>query len=401
MRPQPNNRIFTFPSLSLDTWLGLPPMLTDSLPDDFGNALIDAWMAREGVGRDQITALDRLAYLGSRGMGALEFVPDTGPRQTRPTAIDLSELVVAARAAVHGSLIDDSQASAALQQIINVGTSAGGQRAKAIFNLDPVTREIRSGHLPPAAGFEPWLLKFDGIGRDQQLGSTEVYGRIEYAYSIMAGAAGITVPKTDLLEESGRAHFMSRRFDRDADGGKVHMQTLCAMAAVDFRLRGANDYAQYFACVDELGLSDDAKTEAFRRAVLNVAAMNCDDHSKNFAFLLPQGGQWQLAPAYDVTFAYNPRGVWTNQHLMGVDGRFAEISRADLLALADRFAIPRAASSINAVLDAVDSWPVFASAAGLTPKQTDVIGQQFPLAALRPARPRRSRPVRHEAPDHL
>ena len=364
-------------------------MLADSLPDDFGNALIDAWMAREGVSRDQITPLDRLAYLGSRGMGALEFVPDTGPWQSRTTAIDLSELVVAARAAVQGSLIDDSQAAAALQQIINVGTSAGGQRAKAIINLNPATKEVRSGHLTPEPGFEPWLLKFDGMGQDQQLGSSEVYGRIEYAYSLMAQAAGITMPQTDLLEEGGRAHFMSHRFDRSADGAKVHMQTLCAMAAVDFRLRGANDYAQYFRCVDDLGLVDDDKTEAFRRAVFNVAAKNCDDHSKNFAFLLPQHGQWQLAPAYDVTFAYNPRGAWTNQHLMGVNGRFAEVSRRDLMTLADRFAIPRAAGAINAVLDAVDSWPVFARAAGLTPRQTDAIGHHFPLGPLRTAsRPR-------------
>jgi serine/threonine-protein kinase HipA len=295
----------------------------------------------------------------------------------------MSELVLAARAAVHGDLASNSSSSAALQQIIDVGTSAGGQRAKAIVNLNPDTSEIQSGHLPPSPGFEPWLLKFDGVGEDRQLGKSQVYGRIEYAYSLMANAAGITTARTRLLEENGRAHFMSRRFDRTPDGCKVHMQTLCALAGVDFRLRGANDYAQLLACAEQLGLSEEAKIEIFRRATLNVAAMNCDDHSKNFAFLLPSNGRWELAPAYDVTFAYNPHGEWNNQHLMAVNGRFSEITRADLMALADRFAIPRAASTITAVLDVVDSWPEFATHAGLSSPTIDTLGHHFPVAALR------------------
>ena len=391
MRPKTPNRVFTFPSLSLETWWGLPPMVADSLPDEFGNALIDAWMAREGVHREEITPLDRLACLGSRGMGALEFIPDIGPGQLRPTAIDLSELVVAARAAVHGSLADEEQAEDALNHIVDVGTSAGGQRAKAIINIDEATMEIRSGHLPPEPGFEPWLLKFDGMGPDQQLSSTEAFGRIEYAYSLMARAAGITTASTKLLEEGGRAHFMSRRFDRRY-GRKLHMQSLCALAGVDFRLRGTNDYAQYLACVEDLGLGDEAKTEALRRATFNIAAMNCDDHSKNFAFLLPQDSPWEIAPAFDLTFAYNPRVTWTSQHLMGVNGKFRGIVRDDLLVLADRFAVPRAASAIDSVLDAVDSWGQFAASAGLAAPQRDHIASHFPLDPLRPPRRRGGRP---------
>jgi serine/threonine-protein kinase HipA len=352
-------------------------MIADSLPDAFGNSLIDAWMATQGISPSQITPLDRLAYLGKRGMGALEFLPDIGPTDPRPTAIDLSELVLAARAAVHGSVMDDQQAEEALYEIINVGTSAGGARAKAIINFNPETLEVQSGHLPASPGFQPWLLKFDGIGKDLQLGNTEIYGRIEYAYSLMAKAAGIDVPPTRLLEENGRAHFMTRRFDRDDQGHKVHMQSLCAMNAVDFNLRGTNEYAQYFQCIEALNLGDDAKTEAFRRLVFNIIAMNRDDHSKNFAFLLDENQGWRLAPAYDVTFAYNPEGRWTRQHLMAVDGKFSEIRHTDLLVFADRHQIPRAKSTIEAVQQAVNSWSEYATLAGISPTQAETLGAFF------------------------
>ena len=373
-------RVHTFPNLST-TWQGLPPMIADSLPDAFGNSLIDAWMATQGISTDQITPLDRLAYLGARGMGALEYVPDIGPHEPQPTAIDMSELVVAARAAVHGSFADDKRAQAALYEIINVGTSAGGARAKAIVNFNPVTLEVHSGHEAPTQGFQPWLLKFDGIGKDHQLGDTEIYGRIEYAYSLMAKAAGINMPETRLLEENGRAHFMVRRFDRD-NASKLHMQSLCAMSAVDFNLIGTNEYAQYFQCIETLGLGDEARTEAFRRLVFNIAAMNCDDHSKNLGFLLGENHLWQLAPAYDVTFAYNPQGEWTSRHLMAVDGKFLQITYADLLAFADRHGVQRARSTIKTVLQALDSWPQFASAAGMTGPQLDAIAREFPIADL-------------------
>ncbi|MCL2594492.1 MAG: type II toxin-antitoxin system HipA family toxin [Promicromonosporaceae bacterium] len=383
LMPAVPRRRYAFPALSKGTWHGLPPLLADSLPDDFGNALIDAWMAREGVERARVTALDRLAYLGARGMGALEFVPDVGPGTRRPSAIDMSSLVVAARAAVSGTLLSDAEASSALQQIINVGTSAGGARAKAVLNVNDATGEIRSGQLPAPPGFGAWLLKFDGVGLDRQLGQSQAYGRIEYAYSLMAAAAGLSMPETRLLTEGGRAHFMAKRFDRTADGGKMHMQTLCALAAIDFRLRGVNDYVQYLQAIDELNLGASAREQAFRRLVFNVAARNCDDHAKNFAFLLPADGAWELAPAYDVTFAYNPQGEWTYQHLMGVDGKFADLTRADLLNFADRRGILAAGSIIDEVIDAIDSWAQFAAQADLAPEHRDEVASQFPLAALR------------------
>jgi serine/threonine-protein kinase HipA len=342
-------------------------------------------MSRHGVAVDHITPLDRLGYLGVRGMGALEFVPDTGPNGPSPTAIDLSDLIVAARAAVHGSLLDDNEAQRSLQEIIDVGTSAGGARAKAILNINAETGEIRSGHLPPLSGYQPWLLKFDGVGVDRQLGSSQVYGRIEYAYSHMARAAGIHMAESQLLQENGRAHFISRRFDRDSHGNKVHMQTLCALYGVDYRLRNTNDYSQLMMCIRELGLGQEALVEGFRRAVFNVATMNRDDHAKNFAFLLPHEGAWQLSPAYDVTFAYNPQGVWTAHHQMGINGTFDNITRADLLRFADEHGVQAGGAIISDVLDAVASWPEFARHAGLTSSSIDEVSRHFQhLARRRP-----------------
>ena len=278
-------RTFSFPGLNPETFQGLPPMIADSLPDRFGNAIVDAYLSRQGLNPDEATALDRLAYLGPRGLGALEYRPDQAPHTPAPTSVDLSELITAARAAVEGSLASEADSAESLQRIINVGTSAGGARAKAIVNLDPSTMELRSGHVPPEPGFEPWLLKFDGVRTDKRLGESENYGRVEYAYSVMARSAGVDMAPTRLLHENGRAHFMTRRFDRDADGAKIHLQTLCGIAGLDYNQVATHDYSQYLGQIDRLGLGAAAMEQAWRRMVLNVAAANCDDHTKNFSFL--------------------------------------------------------------------------------------------------------------------
>ncbi len=244
-----------------------------------------------------------------------------------------------------GQFAGDRETESALHSLIQVGTSAGGARAKAVIAWNPQTAQIRSGQLPADPGFEYWLIKLDGVGRDSELGTGDSYGRIEYAYSLMAHAAGIDMMPCRLLEENGRAHFMTKRFDRSDDGAKHHALTLCDLAEIDFRLRGVNDYAQLFQAIDELGLEAATREQAFRRMAFNVAARNCDDHTKNHSFLLdgPDAG-WRLSPAYDVTYAYNPTGEWTYQHLMGVGGKFRDITRDDLLAVADRFRVPRRGS---------------------------------------------------------
>jgi serine/threonine-protein kinase HipA len=368
-----DERTFVFPTLPVDTYKRLPAMLADALPDDFGNALIDRWLAERGVPRERITALDRLAYMGKRAMGALEFRPARGPATRKPTAIELGELVGEARRAVHGTWTDDDDTRSSLRAIIEVGTSAGGARAKAVVAWNPTTREMRSGQLDAPPGFEHWLLKFDGVGADRELGASRDYGRIEFAYHRMARAAGITMSDCRLLEENGRAHFMTRRFDRDGAGGRHHVQTLCAMDHLDFRRRGANAYAQLFLAMQRLGLPREDRVEAFRRMAFAVMARNCDDHSKNTAFVLRRGERWRLAPAYDVTFAHNPNGEWTNQHLMGVNGRFRDITAQDLLADADRFGIGEAKTILPQVRDAIARWREFASEAGVAAVEIDRI----------------------------
>jgi serine/threonine-protein kinase HipA len=369
--------LHVFPLLPEATYKRLPAMLADALPDDFGNALIDAWMAREGVPKSAITPLDRLAYLGARGMGALEFKPTRGPRHRKATAVAISRLVVSARNALSGKFDGDRETEAAITNLIQVGTSAGGARAKAVIAWNPKTHEIRSGQLPADPGFDYWLLKLDGVGKDSELGTGGFYGRIEYAYYLMALSAGIGMFESRLLEENGRAHFMTRRFDRQ-NGAKQHIQTLCAMQHLDFKQRSTHDYNQYFQAIRALRLPESALEEGFRRMVFNVLAANCDDHTKNLSFLMDESGQWRLSPAYDVTHAYNPKGEWTYQHLMSVNGKFQGITRADLEAVGDRFLIPGYRRIITTVVEAVRRWPGFAETAGLPPDEMTRIRNDFP-----------------------
>lgn len=355
---------FLFPSLSKETYKGLPGLLADCLPDDFGNALIDAWMARKGVKKDAITTLNRLAYMGKRGMGALTFKPSAGSKKESAEPLQMKAIVEAARKLMSGDLSNDVSAQTALANIIQVGTSAGGARAKAVVAWNESTNELRSGQFDVPEGFEHWLLKFDGVGKDLELGTGGNYGRIEYAYHLMAKAAGITMERCRLFEENGRAHFMTRRFDRDGNA-RHHIQSLCAMAHLDYKQRATHSYEQLFNTIASLELGDKALDQAFRRMVLNVIASNNDDHTKNFAFRLKEGGEWELAPAYDITHAYNPKGVWTYQHLMSVNGKFGGIHRADMLEVAERYLVPDAKVILDQVEAACSNWLSFAAEAGL------------------------------------
>ena len=356
---------FMFTDLPEITFKRLPAMLADTLPDDFGNALIDRYMADKGLDKSMVTSLDRLAYMGNRAMGALEYKPTRSPPRHKPSTIVLGELVTQARQAVHGTLEDDNHAISALRSILDVGTSAGGARAKAVIAWNASTQEIRAGQLDAPDGFEHWLLKFDGMGSDNELGSATDYGRIEYAYSLMAVKAGIDMSPCRLLEENGRAHFMTKRFDRGGGNTRHHIQTLCAMNHLDYKKKGTNSYEQLFVTMDKLSLPYEQKEEAYRRMVFNVVGKNCDDHTKNLSFRLRQGQPWELAPAYGISFAHNPKGEWTHQHLMSVNGRFKDVTRADLLTLADRFGIGSAAAVIDQVVTSIALWPTFATQAGV------------------------------------
>lgn len=368
-------RVWAFPGLG-ESFHRLPGLLADALPDDFGNRLIDAWMLNHGVDRASITPLDRLAYMGKRGLGALEFRPPRGQARESARPLEMKALVEGARQVLHGDLTGGDATQAALINIIRVGTSAGGARAKAVIAWNPRTDEMRSGQFEVADGFEHWLLKFDGVGRDLELGAGRDYGKIEYAYHRMAGLAGVEMAPCRLLREHERAHFMTRRFDRDGNR-KHHVQTLCALMHLDYRQRATHAYEQYFHAMKRLGLDDAALEQGFRRMAFNVMARNCDDHTKNFAFRLREGAAWELAPAYDVTHAYNPSGEWTHQHLMSVNGKFADIDREDLLVVARRFAIPRAPETLERVRGALDSWEELARDAGIAAGEIGRIRRDF------------------------
>ena len=365
------NRVYEFP-LPRDTFHGLPGMLADSLPDRFGNALIDAWLATEGRAPASFGAIERLCYVGTRGMGALEFAPALGPRTRTATTIEVDALVRLAgevlthRANLRGHFHDEGK-GLALRNLLLVGTSAGGARAKAVIAWNPTTNEVRSGQIAAGQGFEYWLLKFDGVAgnKDKELEDPKGYGAIEYAYHLMARAAGITMSECRLLEEHGRRHFMTRRFDRLADGEKLHMQSLGALAHFDFNQAGAYGYEQALLTIRQLGLPMAAVEEQFRRMVFNIVARNQDDHVKNIAFLMNKQGEWSLAPAFDVTYSYNPDGSWTATHQMTLNGKRDGFTVEDFTAGANSALMKRgrAATILDEVQAAVRRWPEFASQA--------------------------------------
>ena len=377
-------RIHEFPGLSRDTFHGLPGLLADSLPDRFGNRLIDSWLVRSGRAAADFSPVDRLLYIGTRAMGALEFHPAQGKGEGS-VPLDLAELVALAnevlvqRQGFRASIgVEGDERQEAMNSILQVGVSAGGARAKAIIAWNPETDEVRSGQVRAPHGFGYWLLKFDGVeeNRDREtLADPLGFGLIEYAYSLMAGAAGINMSECRLLHEGGRHHFMSRRFDRTGGGGKVHMQSLCAMAHLDFNQAGAHSYEQALQVIQRLGLGKQALEQQLRRAAFNVAARNQDDHTKNIAFLMDRKGRWALSPAYDITLAYNPEGQWTNRHQMSLNGKREGITRDDLLALSNRFQItrPRAEALLDEVAHAVSRWPEFAERAGVDSDQIPTI----------------------------
>lgn len=369
-----SKRVYEFPALPRNTFRGLPGLLADSLPDKFGNALIDAWLATQGRTPESFNAVERLCYTGARGMGALEFAPALGPKPRKATKIEVDVLVRLAgevlthRRDLRGHFHEAGKGKA-LRDILRVGTSAGGARAKAVIAWNAATNEVRSGQIAAGDGFDYWLLKFDGVAgnKDKELEDPKGYGTIEYAYHLMAKAAGITMSECRLLEENGRRHFMTRRFDRVAGGVKLHMQSLCALAHFDFNQAGAYAYEQALLTIRQLKLPMSAVEEQFRRMVFNVVARNQDDHVKNIAFLMDKHGEWSLAPAFDVTYSYNPTGSWTATHQMTLNAKRDGFTRVDFEACAKAALMKRgrAATIVEEVQEAVRRWPEFAAEAGL------------------------------------
>lgn len=374
---------YVFPGLNQDTFHGLPGLLADSLPDRFGHAVIDAWLASQGRRPEEFNAVERLCYVGRRGMGALEFAPARGPQSSQSRAIaidalvDLASKILADRKSFATSLADGVDQEDALRDILTVGSSAGGARAKAVIAYNPQTGDVRSGQIDAGPGFEYWILKFDGVSgnRDRDLEDPQGFGAIEYAYSQMALRAGIVMTECRILEEHGRRHFMTRRFDRTEDGGRLHMQSLAALAHYDFNDPLAYSYEQAFDVVRRLGLDMNATEQLFRRMAFNIVARNQDDHVKNIAFLMDRRGRWSLSPAFDVIYAYNPSGGWTRQHQMSMNDKRDGFTRVDFRACADTVGMSRrrAIGILSEVHDAIAAWPSLAREADIPTGQISAI----------------------------
>jgi len=364
-----NRNRFSFPELqkdkksAYDTFKGLPGILADALPDTYGNQMINLWLAQQGRPQDSMNPVEMLCFIGTRGMGALEFEPAVLKENKRTFSIEMDTLVTTAqkmldqREAFITNLHKDEEQ--AVLEILKIGTSAGGARPKALIAWNEKTGEVKSGQTKAPKGFEHWLIKLDGVS-DVQLGSSQGYGKVEMAYYTMAKACGIDMMPSRLLEENGRSHFMTKRFDREGSETKHHVQTFCAMKHFDYNLVRSFSYEQLFQCMRELKLTYADAEQMFRRMVFNVIARNCDDHTKNFSFLLRQGGTWELAPAYDLCHAYRPGSEWVSQQALSINGKRKNIAKTDLLAVGESIRCKKAAEIVDEIKNTVHQWKDFA-----------------------------------------
>lgn len=374
MMPVREGRVYSFAGLNRDTFMGLPGMLADSLPDTYGRALFDRWLTL--TGHTSSNPIETLCFLGNRCMGALEFEPaievafDQNQRFEIESLVDVARDALNEKAAFDVNLADDTKA--AIAGILRLGTSAGGQRAKAIIAYNKATGEVRSGQVDAPAGFDYYLIKLDGVSAKAGFRETENYGRLEYSFYKLAKACGIEMTECSLIEENGRAHFLTKRFDREG-GKKIHMQTLCALAHYDFRLLRGYSYEQAFNVMRALRLPYSAAQEMFRRMVFNVVVRNQDDHTKNISFLMGEDGHWRLSPAYDMGYAYNPNGGWTAMHQMSVGGKFDNITQADLMTFAKANNIKDANEVIEKVTEEAEHWPDIAKECEVPAEMVDKI----------------------------
>jgi serine/threonine-protein kinase HipA len=375
-------KVISFPELrrdknaEFDTFKGLSGLLADMLPDKYGNQLINMWLAQNGKPQDSMNPVEMLCFIGTRGMGALEFEPATIKENKRTFSIEINSLVdiaqkmLSKREAFSTNLQKDEKK--AVMDILKIGTSAGGARPKAVIAYNEKTGEVKSGQTKAPNGFEHWLIKLDGVS-DVQLGASKGYGRVEMAYYNMAKACGIDMMQSRLLEENGRAHFMTKRFDREGGDIKHHIQTFCALKHFDFNSVNSFSYEQLFQTMRELKLDYQDMEQMFRRMVFNVVSQNCDDHTKNFSFRLKKEGKWELSPAYDICYAYSPDNRWISQHALSMNGKRKDITKEDLLAVEKTIKSKKAISIINEISENVSLWKKFADEVNVFPEIRDRI----------------------------
>ena len=376
--------IYRFPDLPYETYHGLPGLISDSIPDKFGNDIINIWLAKQGRLPESFNAVERLCYTGKRGMGALEYFPITSSEQV-DERVNVSELVELASLVLKNrqnlqTVLDESnkkKMKSALSQIISIGTSAGGARAKAVIAWNPKTKEVRSGQSEFSEGYEHWLIKFSGVtgNKDKEDEDREDFGIIEYAYYLMAKEAGINMSECRILDDGKNAHFMTKRFDRDNKGNKFHMQTLCAIGHMDFNQAGVYSYEQLFYILNRIGVHHQDSVESFKRMLFNIYSFNCDDHTKNISFLMNKQGQWKISPAYDVSFAYNPNGMWTSSHQMTINGKRKNFTELDFETCAKlgNLSNRKKKNAITDVKAAISKWKSIAKKTGLTDNRINEI----------------------------
>lgn len=363
---------YSFPSLPEQTFHGLPGMVADSLPDKFGNIVIKNYLESQGRTEDRLSVIEKLCYTGKRGMGALEYEPSqeivsANEKVDLDALTKLASDILSEKEKVHFEKNDSLMA-----QLMECGSSVGGARAKTLIAWNPETNDIRSGQIEAGKGYEYWLLKFDNIKNNKDKDSRPddgEYTKVEYAYYLMALDAGIEMSECRLYKENGSAHFMTKRFDRKGKKGeKLHMQSLCAIAHMDFNSPRVYSYEEAFAVMKQLRLPYSDFVHLFRRMVFNEFAKNYDDHTKNISFLMDKKGVWSLSPAYDVTFSYRKDSIWVNAHQMLINGKSDDITDEDMMKVAEKVGIKKsdAIKCIEQVRTSVSKWEDFARQADLS-----------------------------------
>ncbi|MBI9051528.1 MAG: type II toxin-antitoxin system HipA family toxin [Anaerolineaceae bacterium] len=386
-----NDFPYQFPHLSKETFRGLPGLLADSLPDKFGNRIINAWLASQGRNSTSFNPVERLCYIGTRGMGGLEFEPALLGPSLNSSEIDVAKLVELSNRILDqrtelAGVFSGQDDKEAMENILRVGTSAGGARAKAIIAWNPVTNSFRSGQIDLPTEYEHWIIKFDGISnnRDKEIADPQGFGKIEYAYSLMAKQVGILMSDCRLHDEGGRSHFMTKRFDRDQQGNKIHMQSLGAIAHADFNISGGYSYEELLQTMKKMGLPQQDLEQQILRTMFNIVARNQDDHVKNIGFLMDRNGIWRLSPAFDVTYANNPQGAWTSQHQMSLNGKRDDFTIDDMCAFAKIAGIknPRAKEMLEQVVQCIIRWPAYAQEADVSDEHLRKIKNAHRLSVL-------------------
>lgn len=379
------HRVFSFPALrqkesnKLNAFNGLPGLLADSLPDKYGNELIDAWLATQGRAAGSMNPVEKLCFIGSRAMGALQFEPVVGLEDSGSFGVDIQSLVNVASKILskrHDFTTNMETGEVAIRQILSIGTSVGGARPKAVIAYNESTGDVRSGQCDAEPGYEHWLIKLDGVS-DTQLGSLTGWGRVEYAYYLMAKECGLDMMPCILKEENGRAHFMTKRYDRVGGSKRLHTQSMCAMNHMDFNNNLSYSYEQLFQIMRRLNLTYPETEQMFRRMVFNAYARNCDDHTKNHAFIMDESEKWRLAPAYDICYAYNPDNHWVSRHALSINGKREHFKTEDFMTVAGLINCRKPEAIIKEVQDTVSHWADFAAVAGVSEELYNMIGENI------------------------